>query len=674
MLMMVMPALILDRPLRVIAVTLFWYLLFLVLCYTVKDPGTRRGDTTHAVEFLFSSGLINYVVRKVRYRELGLLRETHFRLDHDDLTDLRSRHDLQNRSGEYLDRELLVLTGDLDHLSLFNDYYGRSMGDKLIRAFGEACREVFGEAHTFRIDSDEVLAVVPGLLREDAVRCMEVCRSRLQGAELPERPARLTCTFGYVTGTARTPEELQAMVRLAVIYAHRAARTGPGETFGRPFDREALRRSSAESGANGSARYYERSQLTGLPAIGYFIPRCEELLREVIDPRRNTMVGVVSMTRMREFNEAFGYVQGNELIRRMGETVQAAFPRHLIAYVTGARFDLLCFEEEIAGCMERLEKDLADLHPGWALPLKAGFAPRRRGDDVSLALDRARHAYKHAKANPDAAYYYYDEKMDGEDRLRTHVVSRLEEALEQGWHRVWFQPIVRAEDRSVCALEVLSRWQDPQYGTLSPGRFIPPLEDARLVWKLDLNAVRLALAALRTMEEAGLDPLPISVNLSRCDFFDCDVVSALLRLTEESGCPRDLLRVEITESVFAENQEFLNRQVERLRAAGFQIWMVDFGSGYSSLNLLKSLNVDLVKLDMGFVRDCCTSPKNGIIVSGIAAMCRRLEVQCLVEGVETREQYACMKQLGCGMLQGYLFAPPAPLEEVLPMLKKGSKP
>lgn len=673
MLMMVMPALILDRPIRIIAVTLFWYGLFLALCYTVKDPGTRRGDTMHAVEFLCSSGLVNYVVHKVRFRELHALQETRYRLTHDELTGLRSLDDLRARSAEFIARPAVIVVGDLDNLAVYNDYYGRDAGDQLICAFAAAMRAAFGEEHTFRIASDELLAVVPGMTEAEAAERMDACRAALQESALEKRPATLTCTFGYVSGEARDADEGVSMIHLASIYAHKAGRKGVGETFGAAFDRVELRNSVAESGVNGQARHFERNQLTGLPLVSYFIPRSEELLRELINPDNRCMVGVISMTRLREYNEAFGYVQGDKLIRRVSELIAEAFPQHLITYVTGARFDLLCYEAEIAEGMEKLCRSMEGVHPGWALPVKAGFADCRRGDDISVVLDQARHAYKHAKGNKNVVYYYYDARMDAEDHQRQYIADRVDEAVAEGWHEVWFQPIVSTETGEVCAMEALSRWNDPKYGILSPAKFVAPLEDARLVWKLSLNVVRKAIAALRAMSDAGLTPVPISVNLSRHDFFDCDIVSEIIAMTTEAGCDRGLLRIELTESAFAENQSFLTEQVERLRAAGFGVWMDDFGSGYSSLNILQSLNVDLVKLDMNFVKDFCGSWKNAVIVSEIVTMCRRLGMKTLVEGVETAEQMACMRKLSCDMLQGFYFSRPCPLPEVIETLKKSDK-
>jgi diguanylate cyclase (GGDEF)-like protein len=670
MLMMVMPALILDRPIRVIAVTLFWYALFLALCYTVKDPGTRRGDTMHAVEFLCSSGLVNYVVHKVRFRELELLHDTHYRLTHDELTGLRSLDDLRARNEEFVEKPVMVIVGDLDNLAVYNDYYGRDAGDRIICAFADAMRATFGEASTFRIANDELLAIAPGMTEAEAFESMARCRAALQESALEKRPATLTCTFGYVSGEAGDYDEGVGMIHLASIYAHKAGRKGVGETFGAPYDRVELRNSVAESGVNGQARYFERNQLTDLPLVSYFIPRSEELLRELISPEYRCMVGVISMTRLREYNEAFGYVQGDKLIRRVSELIAEAFPQHLITYVTGARFDLLCYETEIEQGMAKLCRSMEGVHPGWTLPIKAGFADCKRGDDISVALDQARHAYKHAKGNVNAVYYYYDAEMDAEDHLRQYIADHVDEAVAEGWHEVWFQPIVSAESGEICAMEALSRWRDPRYGMLSPAKFVPPLEDARLVWKLSLNVVRKTIAAIRTMSDAGLKPVPISVNLSRHDFFDCDIVSEIIAMTTDAGCDRALLRIELTESAFAENQSFLTEQVERLRAAGFGVWMDDFGSGYSSLNILQSLNVDLVKLDMAFVKDFCGSWKNAVIVSEIVTMCRRLGMKTLVEGVETAEQLACMRKLSCDMLQGFYFSRPCPLPEAIDMLKK----
>ena len=172
----------------------------------------------------------------------------------------------------------------------------------------------------------------------------------------------------------------------------------------------------------------------------------------------------------------------------------------------------------------------------------------------------------------------------------------------------------------------------------------------------------------RRLEKNGIPLVPVSVNLSRNDFFECDIVEEIRAIVDESGYSRRLLNIEITESAFADDQGLLKSEVDRFRALGFAVWMDDFGSEYSTLNLLEHLNFDLIKIDMQFMRNFTSESKNAIILADIVGMCRRLGITTLVEGVETQEQYEALKQFGTDKLQGYLFSRPKSLDDLFGQL------
>lgn len=247
--------------------------------------------------------------------------------------------------------------------------------------------------------------------------------------------------------------------------------------------------------------------------------------------------------------------------------------------------------------------------------------------------------------------------------IRDYVIRHLEEAIEKHWIQVYYQPIIRTLTGELCGLEALSRWVDPHIGFLSPASFIPVLEQVRLIHRLDAFVLEEVCRTLRQRLDESLPITPVSFNLSRYDFSLLDVFSLVEETRKRYAVPRDFLHIEITESVLAQNAETVHRVLDQLREEGYEIWLDDFGSGYSSLSILKDYTVDLVKLDMSFLRSF-TEKSRSIIIS-IISMAKDLGVKTLAEGVETQEHADFLASIGCGRHQGYFYGKPRPLAGTL---------
>lgn len=258
--------------------------------------------------------------------------------------------------------------------------------------------------------------------------------------------------------------------------------------------------------------------------------------------------------------------------------------------------------------------------------------------------------------------------MVAADCMGEYILQHLEEALENHWVQVYYQPVIRTLTGDLCGLEALARWVDPQAGILSPATFIPVLEEARQIHRLDAYVLEEVCRTIRQRLDAGLAITPVSFNLSRYDFSSLDVFSLVEDTRQKCNIPRDFLHVEITESVLAQNAGEVHKEVDRLRTEGYEVWLDDFGSGYSSLNILKDFQLDLIKLDMDFLRNFTEASR--IIVSSAITMAKRLGIKTLVEGVETREQADYLASIGCGRQQGFYYGKPQPLEDTLALMKQ----
>ncbi|MBR1659262.1 MAG: EAL domain-containing protein, partial [Oscillospiraceae bacterium] len=251
--------------------------------------------------------------------------------------------------------------------------------------------------------------------------------------------------------------------------------------------------------------------------------------------------------------------------------------------------------------------------------------------------------------------------MPGEFRMTemdSYVLEHFDEALERGYIRPYCQPVVRALTRQICGLEALARWEDPERGLLTPDKFIGVLEECGRIHELDGYIVQQVCAHYHELAAAGAT-VPVSINLSRRDYELCDIFAVVEQAAAVNRVPRSQLCIEITESTLNQNERRMLDYIDRFRAAGYPVWMDDFGSGYSTLNLLKDFQFDELKIDMQFLSDFHARSK--LILASIVNMAKRIGVHTLTEGVETEEEYAFLRNIGCEKLQGSLFGFPIPM-------------
>ena len=247
--------------------------------------------------------------------------------------------------------------------------------------------------------------------------------------------------------------------------------------------------------------------------------------------------------------------------------------------------------------------------------------------------------------------------------LDEFIIQNFKKAIDYHEIQAFYQPVVRTSSRQLCSFEALARWIDPELGMVCPDAFIPVLEREGLIHLLDTAILRQVCARIRSAIASGETPIPISVNLSRLDFTLCDIFTLVDGIVSDYQIPHDFVYFEITESVMAEQKELMMGIVDTFRSAGYQIWMDDFGSAYSSLNVLKEFSFDELKLDMSFLRPFNLRSKR--IVTAVVKMAKVIDIHTLAEGVEIEEQFVYLRDIGCEKVQGFYFGKPMPYEEAL---------
>ncbi len=285
-----------------------------------------------------------------------------------------------------------------------------------------------------------------------------------------------------------------------------------------------------------------------------------------------------------------------------------------------------------------------------------------KGTDIMYAYDMAKTACD-AIHDTGEVVMVYDAALEKRVQLEKHILEHFDEAMREGYIKPYYQPVIRTITNSICGTEALARWIDPELGYISPADFIPILESNHLITTLDLFILEQICINIKKIEQVDTRVQPTSFNLSKRDFVERNMLEAVEEIVSRYGVARDMIQIEISESMVLDDPERLKQEIVRFQAGGYRVVMDDFGSGYASLNVLKEYPFDEIKLDMFFLRTFDEKSKEMLRAS--IRMAKRLGIQTLAEGVETKEQYAFLQEIGCEKVQGYYFSKPLPAKEIM---------
>lgn len=407
-----------------------------------------------------------------------------------------------------------------------------------------------------------------------------------------------------------------------------------------------------------------------MPAMQAFYRAAREELEREWDARRSLKSCPVffNITNFRLYNASCGIDQGDHCLQQIAEILQKNFPGRLLTHLGADHFAVLADTADVTTRIEAACHDVKELIANPNIEMKAGICYLSGLPDpetLALAFDNdAALACKSITKDSTRHYAIYTKEMGRLRKLLNYVRENLNRALENHHIKVYCQPIVRSLNGKVCSFEALARWDSPEYGLLSPALFIPTLEEFRLIDQLDRYVADQMAQFLHNQMKRGQQTLPVSLNFSRLDFQLMDPAQMLEETLSRYQLPRGFLCPEVTENALVLQDESIRQGLRRFWEAGFEVWLDDFGSGYSSLNVLKDYRFHTLKLDMAFLHPF--TKESRIILTSIVRMAKELGIHTLAEGVETKEQADFLRDIGCEKLQGYYFGKPLPLEECLP--------
>ena len=411
--------------------------------------------------------------------------------------------------------------------------------------------------------------------------------------------------------------------------------------------------------------------LTGLPNMSYFFELARERRRSFCESGKTAALLYMDLCGMKYFNRKYSFAEGDNLLRSFADILKLYFGNENCSRFGSDHFCVITDAEGLEDTLTEIFTEFRAADSDKSLPVRVGIYLDRKGvDDISTECDRAKYACDTMRSTYVSSFRYFSDEMHAKNESRQYFIDNLDKAIREGWIEVYYQPIIRSANGTVCDEEALVRWKDPVRGMMMPSQFIPVLEEANLIYMLDLFVTEQVLEKMKKQAEAGLFVVSESVNLSRADFTACDIVEEMRRRVDAAGFSRDKINIEVTESVIGSDFEFMKSQIERFRSLGFRVWMDDFGSGYSTLDVLQSIRFDLIKFDMRFMKEFDMSEKSRIMLTELIRMAISLGVDTVCEGVETKEQADFLREIGCTMMQGYYFCRPIPFEKILERYQK----
>lgn len=405
--------------------------------------------------------------------------------------------------------------------------------------------------------------------------------------------------------------------------------------------------------------------LTGLHNREYFYETVHKKLKET--PEDNYYIICANIKDFKLINDLFGTKMGDAILIRLAEIAKEYLPPETI----GSRMESdhfaffmkknLFLEDELMKGINEVTKMISSSE--YQMVIHVGIYEIGKNDeDVSVMCDRASIAISTIKDNYDQTIAYYDEKLMERVMREKRLVSEFDKALDEGQFVMFLQPQVRP-DGTVLGAEALVRWLHPEQGMIPPGEFIELFEKVGLIYRLDRYIWELAARKLQEWKNNGHENLHISVNISTKDFYYLDIYTTFVELVEKYNISPEKLKLEITETALMMDLDKQLVLLDKLQNYGFQIEIDDFGSGYSSLNMLKDIHADVLKIDMGFLRQTKNNERTSIILRMIIDLAKQLQMIVITEGVESKEQVDHLTKAGSDMFQGYYFARPAAVHE-----------
>ena len=414
----------------------------------------------------------------------------------------------------------------------------------------------------------------------------------------------------------------------------------------------------------------ERDELTGLLTRKAFLRKTEQFINN--NRKKNFCIIAFDFDNFKSSNSLYGVEKCNEFLSYSAREMMKAMPEGFSGRYGGDQY-ILFFEYSEKVDVDRLTRITKTILSSAPIPhqiVKMGiYAPIDCDLPLVICCDRAFLSISNIKGKYGKDIAFFEDNLQTQLLNEQRIIETMERGLEEAQFQIFYQPKHETITGHIAGAEALVRWNHPEYGFMSPNQFIPLFERNGFITKLDSFVLEQVCKDIKRWEQEGLPLVPISVNVSRRDFLEEGCIDKQYEIIDSYKVDHSLLHMEVTESLYSENTELIIKQVKRSQEKGFLIEMDDFGAGYSSLGLLSSFPLNVIKLDISFVRNI---KMNEIVIENIIKMAHRMGLLTIAEGAESLEQFKILRTLGCDYIQGYYFSKPIPIREFEAYLKKSS--
>ncbi|MGN0362645.1 MAG: EAL domain-containing protein [Bilifractor sp.] len=575
----------------------------------------------------------------------------------DALTGLFNRMALRDDFSGFLSKQINLALFDVDDFKRLNDTFGHVHGDEVLAYVGEEVSKAFpGEGdHCYRYGGDEFLIVSEiGTSEDFASRLVRLHDSCVDASDMMQ----VKISIGYTSGTPMSAEDLRGMIQAADHWLYQAKQSFDkvqGGVFSGSEDTETEDSDTVQSGITLKElekKYRERQD--HITTILYFdIRHFAEIVSRL---GRAEGIHILNQT-MQVLCDCFGAANVSHMEPDMFLAMTSMDPDHTIASVRS------------------VQKKVLDMNASFVIILCAGIfpcEPTGKPKNFLEMMANARYACWLAGSSADSNRYLriFDEDMKHTLEAGSFAQEHLEDGIKHRQIVPYYQPLVGSLTGKTYGFEALARWDLPEKGILPPSDFIPWLEKLLLIYKLDLHILRMVCEDICAHEKEFSGDYFVTVNLSRSDFLSCDMFEEIQKILADYSIPKDRIQFEISESTLT-GIGAIRTGLKKMKDAGYQLWIDDFGSGESSLSVLHETHVRGVKLDQSFFRNFNPGSRLEKIISSVSELCHHSGLLMVAEGVENESELAYSRNWGMNYIQGYYYSRPLPLSDLLtsPFLK-----
>lgn len=609
--------------------------------------------------------------------------ELRIKSETDDLTGLANRLGLNHFGteifAECIDKSEQISVGflDIDYFKLYNDNYGHQMGDDCICRVANVLQNLTQDGKVFaaRYGGDEFIVVTRGMDYNDVEHLAEQIRNNVISEAIPHGYSNassvVTVSQGHYIDIPKQGQSVEDFLKIAdtVMYEVKNG-TKNGYRIMIGHQAEASQQDAESIGADSNPEIIEWSThhdyLTQLLNREGFYNETAHILSE--NPHEDYYLVRTNIRNFKLVNQLFGYEKGNEILVETAEVFRNGRIENIIASrINGDHFAFLTtqdkFDEQaIKECVNDLSKLIENAD--YRLQYHVGVYPiTDKSMDVSIMCDHANIAINAIGSDSESTISYYNKSMMDDILKENVIIAEFEHALATDQFKVFLQPLINRQGK-LAGAEALVRWfREGDTNPVLPAEFIPTLEKAGLIYKLDLFVWEESAKILKRWKGTPNEHLSISVNVSPRDIIYVDIEQKFNDLIEKYDIDRNKLNLEFTETTLMSDSERYIKLVSSLHSRGFHVEIDDFGSGYSSLNMLKDIEADILKIDKEFLREMENQERSRSILVSIIEMSKDIDMTVIAEGVETESQLKFLTDIGCDLFQGFYYSKPIQLEE-----------